>query len=186
MKIVAIAGSPRVDGNTSYLIDQALSEAGSLGVETEKIVLSECQIAPCQSHDECGSFASCPQEDDAELALRKLYEADGVILASPVYYYNVTAQLKAFIDRNIFYYRRRWKMKAGCAGIIVVAGGAGIEDTANAMIRFITISSNVAADKVIRVHGLSGLERTVKENTALVEQARRLGRDMAQALLAGG
>lgn len=182
MNIVAIVGSPRANGNTSYLTDQALEEARKLGVETTKIILTQYQINPCQGHDECQNFASCQQEDDVASIAPKLYAADGIILASPVYFYNVTAQLKAFIDRTVFYRRHKQKMKARCAGIIVVARNAGIEDTANTLIRFITLSSNIAAEKVIQVHGLAGAEGEIKSNTAIAEQARGLGRKIAEEL----
>ena len=184
MKIVAIVGSSRMNGNTNYLVDQALEEAKRLGVETTKVVLAQYRINPCQGHDECQAFASCPQEDDMELIGRRLYDADGIILASPVYFYNVTAQIKAFIDRTRFYRRHNWRMQATCAGIIVVAGsGAGIEDTTNALIRFMTLSSNIAADKVIQVHGIARTAGEIKSNTAIVEQAGKLGKNLAEALL---
>ena len=183
MNIVAIVGSPRANGNTSYLTEQALEEARRLGVETEKIVLTQYQINPCQGHDECRNFASCLQQDDTELIVRKLYEADGIILASPVYYYNVTAQLKAFIDRNRFYRRHKWRMEARCAGLIVVAGTAGIEDTTNALIRFITLASNIAAEEVIQVHGFARTAGEIKSNSAILEQAGKLGRNIAEELL---
>ena len=185
MNIVALVGSPRLDGNTNYLTDQALEEAGKLGLEATKFNVTQYQINPCQGHDECQVFNSCPQQDDAELVLQKLFEADGVILASPVYYYNVTAQLKALIDRSRFYRRHKKRMKARCAGIIVVAAGGGIEDTANALINFIKLSSNVPVEKVIQVRGLAGTEGEIKSNTVVVEEARRLGRNMSEELLGG-
>ena len=183
MNIVAIVGSPRVNGNTSYLTDQALEEARRLGVETEKIVLTQYQINPCQGHDECRNFASCLQEDDTELIVRKLYEADGIILASPVYYYNITAQLKAFIDRNRFYRRHNWRLKARSAGIIVVATTAGVEDATNALINFIRLSSNIAPEKVIQVYGFAETAGEIRSNTTIVEQAHKLGRNIAEELL---
>lgn len=182
MKIVAIAGSPRANGNTSYLVDEVLKEVSKFGIETQKIVVSQYRISPCQGHDECQNFTSCPQPDEAELVLQKLYEADGVILASPVYYFNVTAQLKALIDRSRFYRRHKKRMKARSVGIIIVAQGGGIEDTARALLNFIRLSSNVPTDKVIQVCGLAGTEGEIKSNTDVVEEARRLGRKMSEQL----
>ena len=65
MKIMAIVGSPRLDGNTNYLVDQALAEAEKLGAETEKIVISQYRVSPCLGHDNCASRESCTQKDDA-------------------------------------------------------------------------------------------------------------------------
>ena len=184
MKIVALVGSPRANGNTSYLTDQALVEASKLGIETEKIVLTQYQVSPCQGHDECQDFASCPQKDDTESIVQKLYEADGVIFASPVYFLNVTAQLKAFIDRNRFYRRHNWRIRAKCVGTIVVAGSSGVEDATGALVRFVKASSNIPAEQVLRVYGLARTQWEIKGNAAVVEEARRLGRRMAEELLA--
>ncbi len=82
MKILAIVGSPRLKGNINYLVDQALEEAQELGAETEKIVLSQYEVNPCLGHDDCASFESCRQKDDAGWILDRFCEADGVILAN--------------------------------------------------------------------------------------------------------
>ncbi len=121
MKILAIVGSPRPKGNTSFLVDRALDEAARLGAETEKIVMSQHEVNPCLGHANCDSFESCSQKDDAGWIIDKFYEADGVILASPVYYLNVTAQMKAFLDRNYFPYKKNLRARARSVGIIVVA-----------------------------------------------------------------
>ncbi|TET68945.1 MAG: flavodoxin family protein, partial [Dehalococcoidia bacterium] len=117
MKLLAIVGSPRLKGNTNYLVGQALKEAAALGAETEKIVLSQYVVNPCLGHDNCASFDACQQKDDAGWILDRLCQADGVIIATPVYYYNVSAQMKAFIDRNYFLYKHNQKYKARAVGI---------------------------------------------------------------------
>ncbi len=184
MKIVALLGSPRADGNTSYLTDQALAEATKLGMETEKIVLAQYEIRPCQGHDGCEDFTSCPQKDDTELIVQKLFEADGVILATPVYFQNVTAQLKAFIDRTHFHWYHNRRMRARCAGTIVVATRSGIEDTTNALVYFITRRTSIGAEQILKVHGFGRKAGQIKDNIPIVEEARRLGMRMAEALLA--
>ena len=183
MKIVAIVGSPRANSNTGYLTDLALEEARKLGIETAKFVITDYKINPCVGHDECWDFTECPQKDDTESIIRSLYDADGIILACPVYYFNVTAQLKAFIDRNVFYRRHKWRMKARCAGLITVARNAGNEDTINALTRYITISSSITPEKIRQVTGIAKLAGEIKGNTAVMEQARRLGKEMASELL---
>ncbi len=183
MKIVAIVGSPRVNGNTNYLTDQALEGAKQLGIETTKIVLAQYKINPCQGHDECQNLAFCPQEDDTKWIAQKLCEADGIILASPVYSQYITAQLKTFIERSRFYTRHNRKMEARCAGIIVVAGSSGIEEASNALIRFITRVSNIPADKIGQVRGFARTTGEIKNNAPAVEQASKLGMSMAKDLL---
>ena len=128
MNILAIVGSPRLNGNTNFLVDQALQEALKFGAQTEKIILSEHKMNPCLGHQNCSQFDSCFQNDDGIGILQKFCEAEGLILATPVYYYDVTAWMKIFIDRNYFLYRHQIKAKARAVGMIVVAAGAGIED----------------------------------------------------------
>jgi hypothetical protein len=64
LKILAIVGSPRLNGNTNYLVDKALEEAATLGAHTEKIILSQFIVNPCLGHENCASFDYCQQKDD--------------------------------------------------------------------------------------------------------------------------
>ena len=181
MKILAIVGSPRLNGNTNFLVDQALDEAAKLGAETEKIVISQHTVNPCLGHDNCASLESCSQKDDAGWILDRFREADGVILASPVYYYNVSAQMKAFIDRNYFIYKHDQKYGARAVGIIIVAEQIGIEDTLYTLRQFIA-DFNVEENKVFIASGYANKTGEVKDNLPLVEEARELGRKMAASL----
>ena len=74
MKILAVVGSPRIEGNTNYLVDRALEEAAVQGVEIEKVILSQLDIKPCVGHDNCYSFKKCPQNDDMNPLLEKFLE----------------------------------------------------------------------------------------------------------------
>jgi multimeric flavodoxin WrbA len=182
MKILAIVGSPRPKGNTSYLVDQALQEAAAHGLETEKIMLSQYKVNPCQGHDNCSSFPVCKQDDDAPWILEKFCNAEGVILGSPVYYYNMTAQMKAFIDRNYFLYRHNISPHMACAGLIVIGGSAGLEPTVRALRRFVKLSTDIPDDRIVILSGCASKAGEVKHNAALIEEARRLGSRMAGIL----
>ncbi len=182
MKILAIAGSPRLNGNTNFLVDQALDEAAKLGAETEKIVISKHNVNPCLGHDNCASRASCTQKDDAGWILDKFYEADGVILATPVYYLNVTAQMKAFLDRNYFPYKKNIRGKARVVGIIVVGEQMGIEDTLYTLHQFIDWVFFVGKSRRFVVTGYANHVGDAKKNNRLVAEARELGRKMVASL----
>ena len=182
MKLLAIVGSPRLKGNTNYLVDQSLEEAAKLGAETEKIILSQHAVKPCLGHDNCASYDTCRQKDDTGWILDKLCEADGVILATPVYYYNVSAQMKAFIDRNYFLYTHDRKSGARTVGVIVVAESLGIEDTLHTLRQFLGEIFEVNEDKIFTVCGYAGGPGEVKNNLPLVEEARKLGRQMVASL----
>ena len=186
MNILALVGSPRLEGNTDFLVDQALAEAAELGAETEKIILSQYDVKPCLGHDECSDLDSCVQRDDAAWILDKFCKADGVILATPVYYYNVSAQLKVFMDRNYFLYTHKRKSQARVVGIIVVAEVEGLEDTAQALKRFIKESFDVEKDSILEVHGYASRLGDARSNGPLLRQARELGRQMVESLKVDG
>lgn len=181
MRILAIAGSPRPKGNTNYLVDLALDEATKMGADTEKIVLSQYKVNPCQGHDECPSFESCLQKDDAGWILDRFREADGVILATPVYYYNVSAQMKAFIDRNYFIYKHDQKYAARAVGLVVIAEQIGIEDTLHTLRQFAD-EFGVSEKGIFTVTGYAHKVGDALKDSRLAEEARELGRRMVQYL----
>jgi len=99
MKVLGIAASPRRNANTEILLDNALSGARDKGAKTEKVVLSLLKIKPCQACARCSETAVCHIKDDMQALLKKLKTCDALIIASPVYFGTVTAQLKTMIDR---------------------------------------------------------------------------------------
>ncbi|MFC2066490.1 flavodoxin family protein [Chloroflexota bacterium] len=182
MKILAIVGSPRPKGNTNYLVDQALEEAAKLGIQTEKIVLSQYKVNSCLGHDNCSSFESCSQKDDANWILDEFLNADGVILATPVYWYNVSAQMKAFIDRNYFPYKHDLKYKARAVGMIVVAEMEAIDDTLHTLNQFVDWWFDIKTGRKFTASGYAHKLGDVRNNHSFVEEARKLGRQMAESL----
>jgi multimeric flavodoxin WrbA len=99
MKVLGIMGSPRIKGNTDLLLDEALKGARSQGAETEKIVVDKLKIAPCKEYYGCARDGNCVIRDDMDDIYPKLMDADVIIVASPMFFYSLTAQLKALIDR---------------------------------------------------------------------------------------
>lgn len=182
MKILAIVGSPRPKGNTNYLVDQALEEASKLGIETEKIILSDYHVNPCLGHDNCASLDLCSQKDDTAAILDKFCQADGVILATPVYYFNVTAQMKTFIDRTYFLYEKSRKSRAETVGVVIVANSEGIEDTLHTMEQFIDETFDTVGSQRLIVTGYAGKLGDIKNNPKLIADARNLGKQMVENL----
>ena len=99
MKILAIMGSPRRKGNTDLLLDEAIKGAESQGAEVEKIMVDKATIAGCLEDYHCEKDGDCSIRDDMDEIYPKLLEADAIIIASPIFFYGVTSQLKALIDR---------------------------------------------------------------------------------------
>jgi multimeric flavodoxin WrbA len=182
MKVVAIVGSPRPKGNTNYLVDQALEEISKHDIETEKIILSQYRINGCLGHENCRSFKVCQQDDDGRWIVQKFSQADGIILATPVYYYNMTAQMKAFIDRNYFLYMHGIRLNAVCAGLIVVAGGSAIDITVRALRRCFRVKGENWEERIFTLTGYASRPGEVKNQPALIEEAQNLGRKMADIL----
>ncbi|ABO48998.1 NADPH-dependent FMN reductase [Desulforamulus reducens MI-1] len=99
MKILGIVGSKRKKGNTSCLVQAALKSAEKEGAETELIFLGDYSIADCKGCEGCKKTYKCVIKDDMQKIYPLLLEADGIIMGSPTYFYNITADVKAFIDR---------------------------------------------------------------------------------------
>ncbi len=99
MKVLGIAGSPRRNGNTDILLQQVMLGAAGDGAETKVVVLSTLNISPCRHCDGCLKTGRCVVEDDMQWLHVDLREADGIVLASPIFFMSVTAQAKAMIDR---------------------------------------------------------------------------------------
>jgi len=106
MKIVGISGSPRAGGNTDTLLKALLAGVALEGAETEAVYLRDYAINPCTGCERCRKDLTCTRFfDGMHLLYPKIEAADGLILGTPTYNYNVTPVMKAFIDRLYPYYR---------------------------------------------------------------------------------
>ena len=103
MKLFCIVGSPRKNGNTDTILNSAMQGASDLGAEVEKIYLSDLQFKGCIGCEGCAKTMKCVLKDDMQPIYQKLEEADGLILGSPTYFYNVSGLMKMFLDRLYAY-----------------------------------------------------------------------------------
>ena len=130
MKVVAFNGSPRKDGNTTILINHVFRELEKEGVETELVQLSGKKIHGCIACYKCfeNKDQRCAVKDDiANECIEKMIKAEGIILGSPVYFTDVTAEMKALIDRAGFVSMANggmYKNKVGAAVVAVRRSGA--------------------------------------------------------------
>lgn len=99
LTVLGLAGSPRRGGNSELLLDRALAGASEAGGATEKIILNELDIRPCQHCDGCLHNGLCIIDDDFQSIHGKLKEADRIILSVPIFFMSLTAQAKLVIDR---------------------------------------------------------------------------------------
>ena len=101
-KILILSGSPRKGGNSDLLCDEFMRGALETGNQVEKIRVAEKKIGYCNACYYCRqSGGVCAKKDDMAVVLQKMIDADVIVLASPVYFYSVDAQLKTVIDRTV-------------------------------------------------------------------------------------
>jgi multimeric flavodoxin WrbA len=130
MKVLGILGSPRAGGNSDLLLDQALAGAKEAGAEVEKIVLSRKKISGCLDCQKCNESGICVIKDDMPEIHRKILEADAVLHSVPVYFWSMTAQMKAYLDRWCAFFDAEWRwhkhyyprLKGKKIGLITVCG----------------------------------------------------------------
>jgi multimeric flavodoxin WrbA len=98
-KLVAIYGSPRKNGNTAMLLRQAVAGAREAGAEVDEIVLRDLRMSPCLEIYGCKTTGRCVIQDDFQKVQDLLLVSDGIMLASPIFFYTVSAHTKIFMDR---------------------------------------------------------------------------------------
>lgn len=103
MKIIVLQGSPNIKGSTSILSEEFIRGAKEKGHEVTRFDVSRMNIKPCIGCVACGYEGPCVQKDDNEIIKAALLNADIVVFASPLYYFGMTAQLKAVVDRFCSY-----------------------------------------------------------------------------------
>ncbi len=190
MKILGIMGSPRLGGNTDLLLDAALDGARSQGAEVEKIVVDRLNISPCREYYGCLKDGNCVIRDDMDILYPKLLEADGIIVASPMFFYGLTGQLKALIDRCQALWARKHVLKqelpsAGRKGAFIAVGatkGKSLFDGSILTVKYFfkTIGTAYAGELLVR--GVDQIGDIQKHPSALrdaFELGRRLGREDA-------
>jgi multimeric flavodoxin WrbA len=124
MKVIGISGSPRKSGNSEILLQHALEPFKENKWDVVPFLLSEKDVAPCTGCDDCSQSGKCTKKDDMDLLYKAFATCDAVIIASPVYYRNVTSQLKAVIDRS-YATRDTNPLKGKVGGAIAVGRGSG-------------------------------------------------------------
>lgn len=176
--VVAVLGSPRRRGNCAALVRAALTELERQGATVETIHLSAHDIRYCAGHDDCADRERCAIRDEAPALLDRLYEADAVVLASPVYTDNISGQMKVFLDRACHDYSRGRRLKARVIGLVTVADSTGLDDALAAMSRALAF---IRRDDVptFSVKGYATLKGDAEKDIDLMDAARALGRRLA-------
>ena len=192
--VLGVGGSPRLMGNSQALLEAILAGAAEAGAETEIILLGETPVNSCVGCEKCRRDKRCTRFLDAMQGFYSLLEkAKGLVLSSPVYNYNITAWMKAFIDRLYCYYDftddhpRAYRSRLAGQGrkaVVTVVGEQTDPGELGFALEALAMPLEPLGHEVIgrlEVPGMFQLGR-VKQNEAVLLRARELGIGLARAL----
>ena len=186
MKVVAFVGSPRKEGNTVRLVKEVFEALEGEGIETEMIQIGGHVIRGCVACYQCfaNKDARCVHDEDMlNMCIAKMQEADGILLASPTYFADVTAEMKALIDRAGFVAKANGNLlrrKVGAAVIAVRrAGAVHAFDTIN---HFFLIQEMIVPGSIYWNIGIGREKGEVEGDEEGLRTMKVLGENMAWAM----
>jgi multimeric flavodoxin WrbA len=188
MKVLGIFGSPRRGGNTEALLKEYLRGCRDAQAEAEDVYLRDLKITPCLEIYACRKDGKCPIRDDMQNLYGKIAAADILVLASPVFFYSVSAQAKAFIDRCQAFWSQKYLLKQPVApgkesrrGVFISVGGSKGEkvfDGALMTMKYFFDSLDMVFYKSLLYRGIDEKGEILSHPTAMAE-AYGLGKEMA-------
>lgn len=186
MKVVAFNGSARKDGNTAMLIREVFSELEAEGIETEMVQLAGKTIRGCTACGKCQKNLDkrCAIDNDfANECIERMLEADGIILGSPTYFADVTAEMKALIDRAGYVARANshmLKRKVGAA--VVAARRAGSVHAFDSINHFFLIGQMIVPGSIYWNVGIGRAIGDVEQDEEGLKTMQVLGKNTAWLL----
>ncbi len=186
MRVVAFCGSPRRDGNTVAMTKEALASLEGAGARTELIQLAGERLRGCRACYKCKERKDrrCSMEDDQlNEHLARMLQADGIILASPTYFADMTAEMKALVDRSGMVARVNGDMlrrKVGAA--VTVARRGGAIHTFDSLNHFFLIGQMIVVGSSYWNLGFGANKGDVLEDEEAMGVMRTLGENMAWAM----
>ena len=185
-RILAVSATPRKRGNSDILTDFAVAGAAQAGADVQKVRLAEMDIRPCTACNACQHTieAPCVQQDDMLPLLDRTRETDAFLLASPIYFCAVNAQMKAYLDRWIalFGCGRFDTLRGRRAGLILTYGDSDPlrGGAVNALRMFQDAFYALGVKLTGWVHAPCMDEGEIEENEDATAAARELGKHLAQ------
>ena len=185
MKIIGISGSPKLTGFTNLLLNKAMEGAASVGAQTETIVLNQLEFDPCQECRSCTDTGICAQKDQMSPVYEKILSADGLIVASPIYFGSVSAQLKMMIDRLMCIWNAKYMLKkkitrsAARKGIFICIAGEDKKeyfDSAKKVVKMMFATTNVRYAGDLFVGGMDNMPADSPKRKVSIDKAFSLGR----------
>ena len=179
MKIVGIVGSPRRGGNTETLTRVALEEIHKEGLDTELLSLAGKTITPCDACASCRKTGKCRIKDDFEAIYSKMVDADGFILATPVYFGAATPQIASLISRCYAYRGSKRPFENKVGGPLVVARRAGHNFTLAQLTFFFMISGMIIPGSTYWNIAFGREKGEVTKDMEGIETAKNFGKKLA-------
>ena len=184
-QILILKGSPREHGNSSVLAEQVVAGARIAGAEVESVYLHGLDIRPCDACDLCAQPGTrCVIEDDMQALYPKLEAANAIVLATPVYWFTISAQLKLCIDRWYGFQSTNWQEVRGKQFALVLTYGDTDLYTSggiNAILTFETMCRFLNAEIAGMVYGTMSDVGDAEKQPELMEQAYKLGQKLGAA-----
>lgn len=187
-KIVVILGSPRKKGNSASLAESLINGAEKNGAEVQTFFLQGMDIKPCNACDLClKPDSGCVIDDDMQKIYPAVIAADSIVIASPIYWFTINAQVKLFIDRcyALITYENSKESHAFAGknfGIILTYGDSDPfrSGAVNALRMYQDMLRYVGAKISGIIYGTAGGRGQIKSNQELMEKAYRLGKKLAK------
>ena len=191
-KILAIYGSPRRKGNTALLLDKAVKGAREAGAEVEEVVLRDLKMSPCLEIYGCLKTGRCVIQDDFQGLYDRILECQGFILASPIFFYTVSAHTKILMDRcQSLWVKRYWLEKTPLnkkgstrKGLFISAGatrGKRLFEGPLLTVRYFFDAIDTELWRSLLYRGLD-FEGDVKKHPEYLEEAFQTGKDLVGAI----
>ncbi|HYA02317.1 MAG TPA: flavodoxin family protein [Syntrophobacteria bacterium] len=183
MKLLAILGSPRRGGNTEILLDEAIRGADEHGATCEKVVLRDLKIRPCLEIYQCARTGTCAIQDDMQPLYGKLTAAERLIIASPIFFYSVSALTKAMIDRCQALWAKKYLLKLpissgrdrrGAFISVAATRGSKLFEGVRLTMRYVLDAIDVAYSDELLIRGVDE-KGAIRERREALDAAYALG-----------
>jgi multimeric flavodoxin WrbA len=184
-RIVILKGSPRKRGNSSILAERVAAGAVAAGAAVESFDLQDMDIRPCDGCDYCQGTGDCVIADDMQALYPRLRAADGIVIASPIYWFTVNAQVKALLDR---WYALEGAGESALAGkefgILLTYGDVDpyASGAVNAIRMFQDICRYEKAEIVGFVYGSASQAGDIEAQPEVMQQAYALGQRLGTGI----
>jgi len=194
VKLLAIYGSPRKRGNTALLLNEAVTGAREAGAQVVEIFLRDLKMSPCLEIYGCKKDGRCVIEDDFQMVYDQILDAHGIMLASPIFFYAVSAHTKILMDRcQSFWVKKHWieqippNVQTYSRKALFISAGATkgnkLFDGALLSVRYFFNALDAELWRKLLYRGLD-FEGDVKKFPEYLEEARSTGKSFCQAVQA--